>query len=523
MKYFFILFLWIPFIGFNQNQYLLFFKDKNIENVDYGFLSGRSINKREKRKIPFDYKDYPVNETYIQKLKSVGKVTGVSRWLNAVAIISDKEEDEILKQFAFVKEIRSVRKENSTTIKKMEEGNNGEKSINYGLAYQQQEMMNLRCLYNKGYTGSGVFLAVIDAGFTGMDTLPVYFDSVYQQGRIVDIYDFVDGDSSVYHSSTHGTLVSSCIFANFQQSTIGQDYVGTGKDVTIALYRTEDVSSETLMEEFYLVQALERCDEKGVDLVNISLGYLNFDDSTENHSYLDRDGNTTIAAIGVNTAVSKGIAVVVAAGNSAPEYISTPCDADSALCVGALDLLGNYAPFSSVGPNSDGQVKPDVAVPGQDVYVVLEDGTISQGSGTSFASPILCGGVACLIEANPNKSVIEIYDAIRQSASQYSSPDSLKGYGIPDFCLANEILNPTTGLNNDESNQNNFIFPNPTSGEFKILNSFVEEVEIVNVYGQKIDFKKQIKGSVIEIDISNSPNGTYFCRTNVGVYKIVKR
>jgi serine protease AprX len=94
-------------------------------------------------------------------------------------------------------------------------------------------------------------------------------------------------------------------------------------------------------------------------------------------------------------------------------------------------------------------------------------GGIGMGNGTSFASPILCGVASCLWQAFPQKTNQEIIEAIKQSANQYNSPDSLLGYGIPNFQAACILLsgNKIPTIDND----NNFnAFPNPFDDDIYI-------------------------------------------------------
>ena len=451
--------------SYAQETYILFFSEKSPEKVNGTQLfSERSLDRRNQKKIALNAYDLPINKHFLTEISQEGTILKTSKWLNAIVFESSLKQNELFEKFNFIERIIPVNTSKKLHAPKKTVLNSPEKSINYGAATQQIAQLNLNCLHDLGFTGNGIYLAVIDAGFNNMNNVS-YFDSVYQNNRVLDSYDFVLNQSNVYANSQHGTMVSSCIVGEKNQ---GQEiYVGTAKDVDLALYRSENVYSETLLEEFDLVRALERCDSVGVDVANISLGYFNFDDSTTNHVYADLDGNTTIAALGVNVAVSKGIAVVMAAGNSGPNYISTPCDADDGLCVGAVDEFGGYALFSSVGPNADGQIKPDVASRGQNAFVVTPNDTVVQGNGTSFASPIMCGATACLIQANPTKSVAEIFNAIRLSASQNTFPDSLRGYGIPNFCLANTILNSSAGIaENDLSNL--LLYPNPANNDLTV-------------------------------------------------------
>jgi subtilisin family serine protease len=435
-----ILGLFLSNATYSQEKMIVFFKDKNTENQLQEF-SERSKDRRERNKVKADAKDLLVNTDYLVALAEDGVLMGTSRWLNAVAFSSSLSVSELIARHSFISKITEAGKGSGQGAP--DKLHTGEKSLNYGMAATQIEQLNLDCLHDLGYTGNSIYLAVIDAGFNNMDNIN-YFDSVYLESRVLDNYDFVNNTPFVYAFSGHGTAVSSCIVAEKD----GMDnYAGAAIDVSLALYVAEDVTSETEIEEFNVVLALERCDSAGVDLANISLGYFNFDDSTTSHVYADLDGQTTIAAMGVNTAFSKGIIVLTSAGNSGPSNISTPCDASDGFCVGAIDEFGDYASFSSVGPNAAGQVKPDVAAMGKDAWVIMASGDLSTGSGTSFSSPIMAGATACLIQANPTKTAGQIMAAIRESAHQFSTPDSLLGYGIPDFCVANDILNNSAVIN----------------------------------------------------------------------------
>lgn len=441
-----------------QDTKIIFLKE-NTKQTDLlpsdQLISPLAKARRERQNSSIDALDIPVNKDIVAALSLDGEVLNVSRWLNALTFKSTLSVEELLEKYAFIERIQTVETSGKSAINK---GVEQTKSLNYGAAAQQIEQLNLDCLHDLGFTGEGIFLGVIDAGFNKMDSLN-YFNTVYLEGRVLDTFNFVNSSQTVYDFSGHGTAVTSCIVA--ENSTPDQ-YIGAAIDVDLALYLSEDVASETEIEEFNLVAALERADSIGIDLVNISLGYFGFDDSTTSHVYADLDGMTTIAAIGVNVAKSKGIFVVTSAGNSGPSNISTPCDAPGAFCVGAVTDLGNYAWFSSVGPSADGRVRPDVMARGGDAWFVNGADSLQQGNGTSFSSPILCGGVACLLQANPGRSIDDVMDAIRASASLFAFPNDSMGYGIPDFCVANDILAASASIQSFKESQV-FIYPVPTS------------------------------------------------------------
>ncbi len=139
---------------------------------------------------------------------------------------------------------------------------------------------------------------------------------------------------------------------------------------------------------------------------------------------------------------SKGIVLCNSAGNegnSSWHKINVPADADNILTVGAVDFNKKSTAFSSLGPTQDGRVKPDVCGPGKNVYVVDGSGTMTTNSGTSFASPIICGMTACLWQALPELTAKQIISLVRQSADRHQWPDNVYGYGVPDYMKALSI------------------------------------------------------------------------------------
>ena len=246
------------------------------------------------------------------------------------------------------------------------------------------------------------------------------------------------------------------------------ELVGDATDANFILLISEDASSEHIVEEYNWAAAAEFADSAGADLINSSLGYTTFDDSTENHSYQMLTGDSTPAAKAANIAFSKGMIVVVSAGNSGNKpwhYISTPGDATKVLTVGAVDPDGNYAPFSSTGPTPDGRIKPDVAALGYPAAACYDGDSVSFVSGTSFSSPIMCGAVACLWQAFPDFDNATIVEAVKMSGSQAAHPDSLLGYGIPDFELAyNYLQNLQQNIEiTNPKEKGVIIYPNPVN------------------------------------------------------------
>ncbi len=382
--------------------------------------------------------------------------------------------------------------------------------FDYGPSFNQVNMINADFLHNLGFRGEGMLIAVLDAGFISADTMAA-FDNLFQTNRIIATRNFVDGNDSVFKSATHGTYVLSTMAAELPSLI-----VGTAPKANYMLFITEDILSETIIEEFNWVSAAEFADSAGADIINSSLGYTTFDDSTQNHTYAEMDGNTAIASTGADIASAKGILVVVSAGNSGNgpwHFIGVPADADSALTIGAVDASKIYASFSSKGPSADGRVKPDVCAQGQGTVIATSNDSITWGSGTSFSSPIMAGAAACFWQSAPGKSNIEIADFIRKSASQYNNPDTLMGYGIPDFKSAYESLTNKIFTDTDSF----VIYPNPFTEKLFVdyysTDKKIISMAVFDVSGKKImNLEKTLSEGLNRISIEknslsgNSPN-----------------
>ena len=444
------------------SRYIIQLKDKTGSPFSIShpsqFLSQPAIDRRSRHNIPIDQNDIPVNPAYLDSIRAAGAVTilNVSKWFNQVCIkTSDAAAINKINSFSFViksapvaarpvQPLKPVNKRldpdtvitsNPILQRPSDPSNN---YYNYGLAYPQIHLHNADFLHNHGFRGSNVQMAITDAGFFNYNTLST-FDSVRNHNQILGTWDFVANKASVSEENAHGMKCFSTIAANLP----GQ-FVGTAPEASFYLFRTEDIASEYPVEEQNWVAAAERADSLGVDLISVSLGYYNFDNSTFNYTYTNMNGNSTLIARGVNMAADKGMMVVASAGNEGAKswhYISTPGDADKGLSVGAVNTSGQIGTFSSYGPNSDGQVKPDVAAVGVNAVVASEgNGQPTYGNGTSYAAPIMAGITACLWQAFPEVKNNDLIDLIHQASDKNNNPDNRTGYGIPDVKKAFVLL-----------------------------------------------------------------------------------
>lgn len=425
------------------------FTDKN--NTPYclcrpaEFLSARALERRDRAGIPLVDNDLPVNPQYLHALAGNGvKIHNTSRWLNAATVIADSAAARALERLPFVRkmtyigrDIRVKNKPNRSPKKRNplheipEAG--GSRSM-YGYASLQNSLLGIPLLHAAGNRGEGIWVAVMDGGYTNVDTLP-FFDSVALNGRLFQGWDFVERDAAVFESASHGTSVLSVMAADLPGY-----FVGTAPEATYLLLKTEDTGGEFPVEEANWIAGAEWADSIGADIINASLGYTTFNDSTLNHNYLQLDGRTAIGSRGASIAATKGMIICNSAGNSGDEpwrHIGVPADAPGVIAVGAVQHDGSVASFSSAGPTPDGRIKPDLVAPGDAVVVAGNTGTeLGLSSGTSLASPMLAGALASLWSAFPDKTAAQILDAVFTVADQANQPDTERGYGLPDMTRA---------------------------------------------------------------------------------------
>lgn len=428
----------------------LFFKDKPKASIFLAnpsqMLSVRAIERRNKQGIALDIKDVPIEKTYYDKVKSTFGVTVLakSKWLNAVHIQAPQSTIEILKKESnFISKVEYADK--SLNKKAREFSFSSRKAPRnkfervtadfvYGNTKAQVEMLKTNVLHKKGFTGKGVVIAVIDGGFPNVNTIAP-FKRIRDNNQILGGYDFVKRSPNFYTGNRHGTHVLSTIAGYIKSKKT--NFVGTAPDASFYLFRTENTDKEEVLEESLWVEAAEKADSLGVDVINTSLGYSIFDNTKHNHTYADLDGKTTFISRGAEISASRGIIVINSAGNEGNKtwkYLRAPADAKSVLTVGAVTRAKGVANFSSRGPTADGRTKPDVMALGFLAIITnYETGYPSITNGTSFSSPIMAGAIACLRQAYPNKKASEIIEQVKKGGDKYISPDNNHGYGIPNF------------------------------------------------------------------------------------------
>ena len=401
------------------------------------FLSERALARRNRQQLPVDETDLPVSQAYVKELLGTGaRLVTTSKWNNTVVLeVKDTLLMDKVASMSFVTQVKKVWTQPDSIPprnknRKKEVTNDVKKSnIFYGKAFQQIHIHGGDSLHAAGFAGKGMHVAIIDAGFYNADKI-----KFFKKLDLLGTRDFVNPDSDIYEENSHGMMVLSCMAANKKDV-----FVGTAPEASYWLLRSEDNDTEQPVEEDYWAAAIEFADSVGVDVVNTSLGYYNFDEGYAPYRYRDLDGHTSLMSHSASMASDKGIVVVCSAGNSGADSwkkVTPPGDAENVLVVGALTKKLINAEFSSIGNTTDGRIKPDVMAIGAPSAVSGTDGTVSRANGTSFASPTMCGVVVCFWQSCPWLTAKEVVKAVQQAGDRADFPDNIFGYGVPNLWKA---------------------------------------------------------------------------------------
>lgn len=535
-KFYVALFLLTTSVGFAQQDAWVYFTAKPSSqqyiNKPLEMLTQRALDRRINQNIAIDFKDIPVEQSYINQVKLAAGITvkAKSKWMNAVHVRGTQANINSLTILSFVSKIdfadkslnRTAKIAKLSKIKKVDKTKKTKIDYAYGSSANQIQMLNGHQLHQKNYTGSGKIIAVLDGGFIGVNTaLP--FQRLRANNQILGGYNFVLRDPNFYTGVSHGTSVLS-VMGGYQENSL----VGTAPDASYYLFITEDDTSENPIEESLWVEAAERADSLGVDIINTSLGYFDYDNNAYSHTYSELNGTTAFISRGAEVAFSRGMILVTSAGNSggtANPYIATPADALSVIAVGAVNATEVVTSFSSIGPSSDGRIKPDVMAQGQAAIVSDATGKIVTANGTSFSSPIMAGMIACLWQAFPKKTNREIRELVLKSSDKFSTPNNQYGFGIPDFALAVSSQLALESFSKDDF----ILYPNPASDTVSISlpAKFARATVLVySILGQKV-LEQEITSQASIISLKSLNEGMYLYKVESDGFsktgKIIKK
>ncbi|MCK4879187.1 MAG: S8 family serine peptidase [Bacteroidales bacterium] len=454
--------------------YWIYFSDKEGDGYQIDqpaqFLSDRSVNRRAMQGLAVDRADLPVSPDYLQEIREMGvEIRHVSRWLNGIAMINMDDttfQQVVQKPFTdtvpWIPATDDLFFPHKSGESRFDPPLESSPAFDYGVAREQVEMVRTDQLHKLGYTGRGVWIGVLDAGFFNVDSLPSFIPLI-DEGRILETRNYVNETPLFRQSSSHGMYVLSIMAGEWDGNM-----VGTAPHASYLLCMTEDPDRETRIEEIAWIEAAEYADSLGADLINTSLGYSDFDEEEFDYTYRDMDGKTTYISRAASLTASRGMILCNSAGNSGDDewfYITAPADATDILAVGAVDSTNLIANFSSRGPTFDARIKPDVTAMGQATGIQSKNGGLARGSGTSFSSPVIAGSVATLWQAFPELPAREMIHMVRQNGDRYKNPDSTYGFGTPNMLRSyHAITRVPAGFAPGEME----IWPNPASERIMI-------------------------------------------------------
>ena len=480
-KLFIFILLVVVSVSYSQQKYFIYFKDKGLSaslqknSLSYqnalNTLSAHAIQRRTKLMNPdsiITYEDLPINDSYVEELKSIGiKIENKLNWFNAVTAVLNKNQLDEISKLSFVQKINPVK---VLTFKIQSFQNNilpktlSSDVLDYGNSFDQLQLSDVPLVHSKGITGEGIIIGILDTGFRWKQ------HESLENRNVLNEYDFVFHDSVTANQAndradqdSHGTYVFSVV-GGYKDSTM----IGPAYNASFLLAKTEDVRSETHVEEDNYAAALEWMEAQGVDITTSSLGYNEFDSGNSSYTYSDMNGKTAIVTRAAELAFQRGVVTITAAGNEGNKpwhYILAPADGFNILAVGAVYNDNLVASFSSRGPTYDGRIKPDVVAMGVDVYGASTTGfdKYSYSSGTSAATPIAAGVAGLLLSAYPYLSNVQVRNILQETSDNSADPDNDRGYGL--ISAANSISFP-----NIQSKNGNFILHKAFVDSFNVNN-----------------------------------------------------
>jgi subtilisin family serine protease len=514
--------------GLAQDRYAVFFKFKPQKEYSLAspskFLTEKAIQRRVREKFAVDSLDLPVTAAYLQGISAYSQeLLYVSKWLNAAVVVTDAAGKKNMEALPFVQKVEWVAKGfiaktgNRTVPEISQKPTKNQKwaieeSYREAAAYDfQNDLLGIPAMHQAGFTGKGITVAVFDSGFPGLEKA-IPFAHVFTNKRIVGQLNVVrPWIKEVFRDHEHGTQVSSLIFSN-QAGTL----VAGAHQAQVIFAITEDVATEYPIEELNWVRAAEYADSLGVDIINSSLGYLDFDEPSLTYTTAQLDGKTTYVTRGATLAAKRGILVVNSVGNygsAGSSSLVAPADAQGILAVGSVNASSVVSTFSSRGPTADGRIKPELVAFGQSPVLIRGSGQVSAAAGTSFSAPQLTALAAGLWEAKPEWTKDELLTNLIKSGTQYATPDQNLGYGIPNFRSA--YYGALLGLK-EEIESGSSIYPNPLSTESLHIRFGKElrlTLQILDGSGRRVVEQVGERNAIQQpfvFNLSDLPSGIYF-------------
>lgn len=440
----------------------------------------------------------------VSEIRPLWLVNSISCQATSTAILSLEERPDIMIIF-YCEKTRCLDEETTLAIR-----DNG-REITENLL-----QVNVDKVWELGYTGEGVLIAIIDTG--------VSLTHADLQGRFWEGgeefpnhgYDFADHDYDPSDAHGHGTHVAGTLCGTGAAGT----QTGVAPDAKIMVLKVFGTDQQT--DATVLVDAMQFAVEHGADLLNMSLGWP---DPNAAVKLLMRQACDNTLAVGMVAAVCAGnirhlqnlVPIprnIYSPGDCPPPYLHEDqmVNAGGISCVisvGAVDYDDQITYFSSVGPSiwtdvlqyndypynpesptEIGLIRPDLCAPGMDIKSLdyADDHGYCLMEGTSMATPCVAGTIALMLSKNRELTPAQIDEILEHTAiplSEHKNNDF--GSGRIDALAAIEAVEPDA-INEETSAVS--IYPNPSSETFTIRCEGMRQVSIYSLDGKMVKSMK---------------------------------
>lgn len=398
--------------------------------------------------------------------------------------------------------------------------------------------VNADKVWDLGYTGQGVVVAVIDSGvnYNHVDLA----DHLWDGGEEFPHhgYDVYNNDDDPMDDMGHGTHCAGTVCSDGTAGLVA----GSAPDATLMCVKV--INNEGFGGAVNFVKGMQWAVEHGCDLISMSLGMA-----------LAEVPDRELLRHTCESLLDVGVVVVVCAGNEGflqtlcpipdnvrvpgscpppyldPDQMENPGGLSCVITIGAVDENDTAASFTSQGPvtwqNTEfgdypyepgiGLIRPDICAPGVMIWSLKYNNIhdYDYKSGTSQATPCVAGVVALMLQKKPDLMPAEICQILEESSVKLTPRKSnLIGCGRLDALAAINMLDTW----NVEENFDDIIsvYPNPATDIINIVGDY-ENVKIMDINGQFL--KINVKNN--QIDVSNLPNGMYLLKIGDCFEKIV--
>lgn len=274
------------------------------------------------------------------------------------------------------------------------------------------------------YLGTGICAAILDTGIALHPDL---------KDRVTGFRDFTGSSIKCRDDSGHGTHVAGILAGNGISS--GGSYAGMAPRTDLLIGKVLDREGNGNVDNVIsgIQWVMESAVSCGIRIVNISVG-TQPDLAQSQKDRLQK---------AVEELWDMGLIVVVSAGNYGPRSgtVVVPGNSRKVITVGVPDSPSSFSRsrrerinYSGRGPTNECVIKPDIFAPGTGIlscnsrFSFPGEPSYIMKSGTSMATPVVSGALACLLSKYPDMTNVEVKLKLRESCMKIPGTES--GWGL---------------------------------------------------------------------------------------------